>query len=92
MEEMSFTVTNKEGMEVKCDVLSIINDDENNTYLLYTDYTLNDNNEYNVYASQMHNDENGFKLDEIENLDLIPGLQEVYMDVKNQLSLQEKNI
>ena len=91
MEEMSFTVTNKEGMEVKCDVLSIINDDESNTYLLYTDYTLNDNNEYNVYASQMHNDENGFKLDEIENLDLIPGLQEVYMDVKNQLSLQEKN-
>jgi len=88
MEEMNFTITNDNGLEVKCDVLSVINDDENKTYVLYTDYTLNDNNEYNIYASEMLSEGTDFKLEEIENLDLIPGLQEVYEDVKKQLKLQ----
>lgn len=88
MEEMNFTITNNEGVEVKCDVLSVMEDDENKTYLIYTDYTFNDNNEYNVYVSQMIRDGKEFRLEEIDNLDLIPGFQEVYEDVKKQLSLQ----
>lgn len=88
MEEINFTITNPDGIEVKCDVLSIINDDENKTYLLYTDYTFNKDNEYNIYVSQIINNGDDFTLEEIDNLDLIPGFQEVYEDVKKQLSLK----
>ena len=87
MEEMNFTIVNNDGIEVKCDVLSIINDEEDKTYLLYTDYILNDNNEYNVYVSQFIKDEDNFILEEIDNLDLIPGFQEIYEDVKKQLAI-----
>lgn len=90
MEEMSFTITNSDGIEVKCDVLSVINDEENKTYLLYTDYTLNDNNEYNVYVSQMINEDDSFRLEEIDNLDLLPGIQEVYEEVKKNLKIQNQ--
>lgn len=90
MEEMSFTITNNNGIEVKCDVLSVINDEENKTYLLYTDYTLNDNNEYNVYVSQMINEDDSFRLEEIDNLDLLPGIQEVYEEVKKNLKIQNQ--
>lgn len=88
MDEMSFSITKDNGEEIKCDVLSIINDDENKTYILYTDYSLNENNEYNVYVSQMINDGEDFRIEEIDNLDLIPGFQEIYEDVKKQLSLK----
>lgn len=87
MEEMNFTIVNNDGIEVECDVLSIINDEEDKTYLLYTDYILNDNNEYNVYVSQLIKDEDNFILEEIDNLDLIPGFQEIYEDVKKQLAI-----
>ena len=87
MEEMSFTIVNNDGIEVKCDVLSIINDEEDKTYLLYTDYILNDNNEYNVYVSQLIKDEDNFILEEIDNLDLGAGFQEIYEDVKKQLAI-----
>ena len=88
MEEMSFVITNDKGVEVKCDVLSVINDDDNKTYIIYTDYTLNNNDEYNIYVSQMISEGDSFKLEEIDNLDLLPGFQEIYEDVKKQLSLQ----
>ena len=88
MEEMNFTITNENGLEVKCDVLSIINDEENKTYILYTDYTLNNDNEYNVYVSQMIRNNDDFILEEVDNFDLIPGFQQVYDDVKKQLSLR----
>lgn len=89
MEEMSFVTTNDKGLEVKCDVLSVINDDEDNTYLLYTDYTLNDQDEYNVYVSQMiEKGDKTYELESVVNTDIIPGLQEVYDDVKKQLKLQ----
>ena len=90
MEDMSFTITNDNGVEVKCDVLSVINDDENKIYILYTDYTLNENSEYNVYVSQMISDGDDFKIEDIDNLDLIPGFQEIYEDVKKQLNIQHQ--
>lgn len=90
-EEMSFTIKNDQGMDVECDVLSIINDDNNNIYLIYTDYTLNENEEFNIYVSQMVNEGEEFKLTEVENKDLIPGFQEIYDDIRKELNLKNKN-
>ena len=87
MKDMSFTTINKARLEVKCDVLAIINDDEDKTYLIYTDYTFNQNNEYNVYVSQMIKNSDGFTLEEIENWDLLPDIQEVYEDIKKELAI-----
>jgi len=88
MKDMSFTTINKAGLEVKCDVLAIINDDEDKTYLIYTDYTFNQNNEYNVYVSQMIKNSDSFTLEEIENWDLLPDIQEVYEDIKKELAIK----
>ena len=87
MEEMNFTIVNENGIEVKCDVLSIINDDNDKTYIIYTDYTLNENNEYNVFVSQIINEGENYKLEKVEDPSLISGFQEVYEEVKKKLSL-----
>lgn len=86
MKDISFTVTNDNGIEIKCDVLAIVNDEENKTYLIYTDYTFNQNNEYNVYVSQVIRDSDGFTLERIENYEMIPEIQKMYEDILKQLS------
>ena len=89
MKDISFTVINDSGLEVKCDVLASISDDENKTYIIYTDYTFNQNNEYNVYVSQMIREGDGFTLERIENYELIPGLQKMYEDIVKRVSLED---
>ena len=89
MEDLNFTITNDMGIEVKCDVLSLINDDQDKTYVIYTDYTMNDENKYNVYASQLINVDGKVVLEEIENTELIPGFQDVYNDALKQLNINE---
>lgn len=89
MEEMSFTIPFGNSGEVKCDVLSVVNDDENNTYLIYTDYTLN-NNEYNVYVSQVIYEGEEYRLEKID-FNLIPELQKVYEEAVKELSLKVGN-
>ena len=87
MKDISFTIVNDSGLEVKCDALAVVNDDNNNTYLIYTDYTFNNDDEYKVYVSQMIKEE-GFTLKKVENYGLIPGLQEAYDDIVRHLSLK----
>ena len=53
-EEYNFTVVDDNGNEVICDVISVLHDEKNNeVFVVYTDYTLNDNNQFNTYLSQM---------------------------------------
>ena len=52
-EEYSFTVINKEGIEVTCDVLSMITDKDSRIYLLYTDYFLDDKGNFRLLASEL---------------------------------------
>lgn len=53
-EEYNFTVVDDNGNEVICDVISVLHDEKNNEiFVVYTDYTLNDNNQFNTYLSQM---------------------------------------
>ena len=54
IEEYSFTIVNDQGMEVKCDLISIINDNETNqTYVIYTDYLLTKTNKFRVLISEL---------------------------------------
>ena len=47
-EDLSFTTTNKDGLEVVCDITTVIPNDENNEepYVIFTDYTLDENDEF----------------------------------------------
>ena len=53
-EEYNFTIVDDNGNEVICDVISVLHDEKNNeVFVVYTDYTLNENNQFNTYLSQM---------------------------------------
>lgn len=85
-EEYSFTVTNKEGMEVTCDVISMITDKDSKIYLLYTDYLLDDNGNFRLLASELVQKKNDFVLQDIEDKEKLTEL------VKSAKNLYEKTM
>ena len=66
-EEYSFTVINKEGIEVVCDVISMIADKDSKIYLLYTDYLLDDKGNFRLLASELVQKKDDYILQDIEN-------------------------
>jgi len=85
-EEYSFTVINKEGMEVTCDVLSMITDKDSRIYLLYTDYLLDDNGNFRLLASELVQKKEGFLLQDIEDKEKLNVL------VKSAKNLYERTL
>lgn len=79
-EEYSFTVINKEGIEVTCDVVSMISDDSSKIYLLYTDYLLDDNGNFRLLASELVQEKNDFILKDITDKEK---LKELVISAKN---------
>jgi hypothetical protein len=47
-EDLSFTTTNKDGLEVICDILEVVPNPVNSEepYVIYTDYTMDANDEF----------------------------------------------
>jgi len=80
MDDYSFIIVNEQGMEVKCDVISVVSDNETNqVYLVYTDYLLTKTNKFRILISELVeengeytlkdvNDQN--KIEEIKNTSL----------------------
>lgn len=67
-DKLSFTVINKEGIEVKCDVLSMISDKDSRIYLLYTDYLLDESGKkFRLLASELVEQKSDFILKDIED-------------------------
>ncbi len=80
-EEYSFTIINDEGMEVTCDVVSMITDKDDRIYLLYTDYLLDDKGSFRLLASELvQTKENDFML---KNIDDKEKLSELVKAAKN---------
>lgn len=80
-EEYSFTIINDEGMEVTCDVVSMITDKDDRIYLLYTDYLLDDKGSFRLLASELvQTKENDFML---KNIDDKKKLSELVKAAKN---------
>ena len=86
-EEYSFTIINKEGMEVTCDVISMITDDKSRIYLLYTDYLLDDTGNFRLLASELVQNKNEFLLKDIEDREklkeLVSSAKEFYQKTKS---------
>lgn len=82
--EYSFTTTNEDGLEVKCDVLSVVNMENNsNPVVIYTDYTLSDDDKLNLYVSQLVEGPDGTST--LEQLDDYEGIPEVQAAVQKVL-------
>ena len=68
MSDYSFTITNEQGMEVKCDVISIVQDNETNqTYVVYTDYLLTKNNKFRIIISELVKQGNDYILMDVKD-------------------------
>lgn len=66
LKENQFTVIDKEGKEVVCEVLFTFDSDETQkSYIIYTDNTKDENNNTKVYASIYDPNDPDTKLDEI---------------------------
>lgn len=85
-QEYSFTVINNEGMEVTCDVISMITDEDSKIYLLYTDYLLDDNGNFRLLASELVQKKEDFILQDIEDKQKLSEL------VKSAKNLYEKTM
>ena len=88
-EEYSFTVINNEGIEVTCDVVSMISDDKSRIYLLYTDYLLDDKGNFRLLASELVQKKNDFILKDIEDREK---LKELVSSAKNLYQKTMSNI
>ena len=83
-EEYSFTIINKEGLEVTCDVISMITDKDSKIYLLYTDYLLDNHGNFRLLASELVQNKDDFILKDIEDKEKLNEL------VKSAKNLYEK--
>ena len=64
-EDMTFTVVNDEGKEIKCDVLFTFDSEETGkNYIVYTDNTKDESGNIKVYAS-IYNPDDTTKLEPI---------------------------
>ena len=86
--EYCFTIINEEGIEVTCDVISMITDKESRIYLLYTDYLLDDNGNFRLLASELVQEKNDFVLKDIEDKEklatLVSSSKDLYLQALNK--------
>lgn len=85
-EEYSFTTINENGMEVICDTLAVINQENDNPIIIYTDYTLDKDKKFNLYVSKVIKNNDNFQLETIDDYQIIPeinqALQKIWNDMK----------
>ena len=72
--EYSFTITNDNGIEVVCDTLAVVQQNEE-PIIIYTDYTLDKDNKFNLYVSKVTLKDDNFILEKINNYENIPDIQ-----------------
>jgi len=81
-ENLSFNMINDDGIEVICDITSVIPNPQNSNepYVTYTDYMLDNNDEFLSYYGQIITENNKTKLKKIDDADLINKIIELSND------------
>lgn len=93
IEEYSFTIINNEGMEVKCDLISIVRDDESKQiYIVYTDYILTQNNKFRILISELVEQNGDYILKSVNNEDKLEEIKMTSLTLHSKAyqRLQEK--
>lgn len=78
--EYSFTITNDDGIEVVCDTLAVVQQNEE-PIIIYTDYTLDKDNKFNLYVSKVTLKDDNFILEKIDNYENIPEIQKTLKNI-----------
>lgn len=78
--EYSFTITNDNGIEVVCDALAVVQQNEE-PIIIYTDYTLDKDNKFNLYVSKVTLKDDNFILEKINNYENIPEIQKALNNI-----------
>lgn len=78
--EYSFTITNDNGIEVVCDTLAVVQQNEE-PIIIYTDYTLDKDNKFNLYVSKVTLKDDNFILEKINNYENIPEIQKALNNI-----------
>ena len=78
--EYSFTITNDYGIEVVCDTLAVVQQNEE-PIIIYTDYTLDKDNKFNLYVSKVTLKDDNFILEKINNYENIPEIQKALTNI-----------
>ena len=75
-EDLSFDVLDEEGNTIKCDILSVVPNEENNneSYVVFTDYMLDENDEFIMQYGKIIDNNGEYTLEKIDDpkvIDLI---------------------
>lgn len=93
LEDYSFTIINDQGMEVTCDLISIINDnDTDQVYVVYTDYLLTKSNKFRILISELAQEGENYILRDVKNPDKLEEIKKASLTLhaKAYKRLQEK--
>lgn len=93
IEDYSFTIINDQGMEVKCDLISIISDnDTNQVYVVYTDYLLTKTNKFRILISELVEEDNNYILKDVTDKEKMEEIKKTSLTLHSKAyqRLQEK--
>ena len=81
-DDLSFDVVNDDGIEVQCDILSIVpnDDNKNEPYVVYTDYMLDENDEFVLQFGKVIEDNGEYQLQRVTEKDAIMKIREQLTD------------
>lgn len=93
--EYSFVAIDDEGNEVTCDVVSVLKDEKNEeVYVVYTDYTLNEQEQFNTYLSIIEENNGKFYLKDIKDREkydyIFNNAQKIYGKALKELLSSDK--
>jgi hypothetical protein len=89
-DDYSFSVTTPNGIEMKCDTLGTVMDEDGHCIILYTDYTLDKENKFNIYASKLVKDGDAIRLESIRDIENYPQILEALIKVRDEVEKKEE--
>ena len=80
--DLSFDVVNDDGIEVQCDILSIVpnEDNKNEPYVVFTDYMLDENDEFVLQFGKVIEENGEYKLQKINDTEIIKEIRSQLTD------------
>ena len=81
-EDLSFDTINDDGIEVQCDILSIVPNEENKNepYVVFTDYMLDENDEFILYFGKIKEENGNYQLERVSDKDTVLKIREQLTD------------
>ena len=81
-EDLSFEVVNDDGLEVECDILSIVPNEENKNepFVVFTDYMLDENDEFVLQFGKVIEEDGKYLLEKVNDKDTVMKIREQLTD------------